>query len=285
MPELVWNELGSRYFEAGVDQGVLYLADGSGVVWNGLVSVTESPSGGDPQPFYMDGVKYLNVAGRKEFGGTLVAYTYPDEFEQFDGFTDMGNGLSVDEQMRKSFGLSYRTRIGNDLFGQDKGYKIHIIYNALATPTNRDYKTLGEQQDALNFSWNLTTTPVRIDGTLSPLSHVIIDSTKTNPTQLKFMEEYLYGTGGSERVIGGYLYVDPGQEPTLPPLDELITWFADPMVTVNILPFPISGVSPLLSVDSVLGDLKGRLGEGLFKIQDGSKLVESATPGLYTLEP
>lgn len=286
MPQLTWNDIGDRHFELGVDRGVLYISDGTGVAWNGLTSVKETPSGGDATPYYIDGVKYLNVAARKEFSGVIDAFTYPDEFSQFDGWTDIDNGISVDEQRRASFGLSYRTGLGNDIDGQDHGYKIHLVYNALAAPTQSPYLSMADNADPLVFSWIFTTTPVKSTSNtnLVALSHVVIDSTKTNPTQLRFIEQYLYGMPGYTTLREGYMYVYPGQTPLLPSLEDLFDFFANPMVTLNVQAAPVTGLSSLLDSDSVIGDLRGRLNEGLYVAADSSRLIESSTSGLYTLE-
>jgi hypothetical protein len=279
MPQLKWDDIGERYFEAGVDRGVLYLSDNTGVAWNGLTSVKEASSGGEPAAYYIDGVKYLNFASSKEFFGSIEAFTYPDEFAEYDGWLELGNGLSVDEQNRKSFGLSYRTLIGNDVDGLAHGYKIHIVYNALATPTDGTYATLGDTPDPLSFSWAFTTTPIRVPG-LKPLAHITIDSTKTNPTQLKFIEDYLYGTPPEMHVIDGYLVVSAGQVASLPPLEVLLDLFANPVVTLNIQANRTSGISDLTQSESMTGDLVGRLDEGIYKRAPGSRLTEIVTPDI-----
>lgn len=271
MTQLTWNDTGARYFEAGVDRGVLYTFDGTGVAWNGLTAVTESPSGGEPTPYYLDGVKYLNVAASKEFGGTIEAFTYPEEFSEYDGWVILDNGLAADEQQRKPFGLSYRTRLGNDISGTDHGYKIHIIYNALAAPTESAYSTLSDDLDPISFSWSITTKPGRAisSSNLSPLSHVVIDSTKTNPTQLRFIEEVLYGT--------------ETQAARLITFEEIFDFFEHPMVTLTIQPDLVDGLASLLESETVFGDLRGRINEGLYVAADNSRLVEKSTPGLYLL--
>jgi hypothetical protein len=287
MAELIWNNVGQRYFETGIDRGVLYVSDGTGVAWNGLTSVTESPSGGEPTPYYIDGEKYLNVASRKEFGGTIEAFTYPDEFSEYDGWVTLDNGIMVDEQRRKSFGLSYRTRQGNDIDGFDHGYKLHLIYNALAAPTESAYETLNDDVEPLTFSWSFTTTPIRVvsNGNLIPLSHVVINSTKTNPTQMRFIEEYLYGTPSQTLIVEGYIYVSPGQAPMLPTLEEIFSLFENPMVTLVIHENPVTGISTSSESITVLGDLRGRMNEGLYVMADNSRLIETSASGLYTLEP
>jgi hypothetical protein len=273
MTKLTWDNIGEHYFELGVDRGVFYGTDGVGIAWNGLISVTESPSGGSPTAYYLDGVKYLNLAARKEFGGTISAYTYPDAFIDYDGWSDLGTGLMVDEQQYKSFGLSYRTLIGNDVNGLEHNYKIHIVYNAMVSPSSRSYVSLSEEQDPLTFDWSFTTTPVRAvydGGNLMPISHVVIDPLKSNPTQMRFIEQYLYGTAS--------------REPMLPPLDQLLALFKSPLVTLTITPDPVTGLSTLTESNTVNGDLRGRLADGRYVAADYSRLFETTTSGFYTLE-
>lgn len=273
MTALIWNNVGERYFEAGVDRGVFYGTDGVGVAWNGLISVKESPSGGDPIPYYIDGIKYLNISGRKEFKGTIEAYTYPEEFAEYDGWVDLNNGLVVDEQQRKPFGLSYRTGVGNDVDGIDHGYKIHVIYNALASPTERSYQTMGDDNEPLEFSWDFTTTPGKPDPTLSlaPWAHFVIDSRKTNPTQMRFIEGYLYGTAG--------------RAPKLPTLEQMYILFENPLLTLTIQPDPVNGLATLLESKTVVGDLRGRTtGPGWFVAGDYTRLNETVNYGVYSLE-
>jgi hypothetical protein len=189
---LDWNAAGSRFYEAGVDRGVLYVDGYPGVPWNGLTSVDESPSGGDPKPFYIDGVKYLAVPSPEEFEGTITAFTYPDEFAQCDGTAQPRSGLFLTHQRRKPFSLTYRTLIGNDQTDA-LGYKIHIVYNALASPSNRKNDTLKDQTDPSDFSWKITCRPPSIDG-YRPTSHVILDTRTTDPSVIETVEDILYGT-------------------------------------------------------------------------------------------
>lgn len=192
MTRLVWGTPGARIFETGIDQATLYPMLGDGVPWIGVTSVKESPSGGDVEAFYVDGVKYLNQVEGQEYTSTLEAYTYPDEFAECDG-TVWEEGLGYDEQPRKPFNLSYRTTIGDDLQGIDRGYRLHLIFNAIATPSDRDYKTLGASIETVDFSWSLSTTPVRIPGKKAT-SHLILDSRTTNEVLLETLEDILYGT-------------------------------------------------------------------------------------------
>lgn len=192
MTQLVWGAEGERFFEAGVDRGVLYV-DNAGVAWNGLVSVNESPVGGEALPYYVDGVKYLNQAAREEFEATIEAYTYPDEFSECDGTAELKEGLFATQQVRKPFGLSYRTKIGNDLEGIDHGYKIHLVYNALTSPSKKDNTTFSEEISPFNFSWGITAKPLVLDG-YRPTAHFIIDSRSTPEELLSDIEDILYGT-------------------------------------------------------------------------------------------
>lgn len=272
MARINWNASGQRLFEAGVDRGVLYLEDGSGVPWNGLLSVSENPTGHSVKAYYLDGVKYLNVAGRKEYGGTIEAYTYPEEFNQFDGWWALESGLGMDEQPRKAFDFTYRTGIGNDIDGANHGYKIHIVYGALATPSSRKYGSINDRVNPLTFVWDFTTTPQRVisQNVQLPLSHVTIDSRKTNPTQLRLIEAMLYGTD-----------LDNAK---LPPLQDILALFENPTDTLLIEANFTTGRSILRESTSIYGDLRGRLLDGLYEIVDQSRLIETATPGLHILE-
>lgn len=192
--KLNWNAVGERYFETGVDRGVLYVAGSAeGVPWNGLVAVNEAPTGGEITPSYIDGIRYLNDTSSEEFQAIVEAYTYPDEFEQCDGTISVKNGLFGTLQKRKSFGLSYRTRVGNDVGGLKHAYKIHLIYNATASPSPRSNKSVGDTIEPDNFSWGLSTIPVAFKGH-RPTSHFIIDSRDTPVEALKIIEDVLYGT-------------------------------------------------------------------------------------------
>lgn len=192
MARLQWGAAGTRVYEAGVDRGVLFVDEQPGVAWTGLTSVEQSPSGGDPKEYYIDGVKYLNLSSAEQFVATVNAYTYPDEFAQCDGSAQVRTGMFLTQQRRKSFGLSYRTIVGNDLEGADYGYKIHIVYNALAAPSQRSYATVGDSIDPTDFSWNLTTRPPVIPG-YRRTAHVELDSRTTPPLVLESIEKVLYG--------------------------------------------------------------------------------------------
>ncbi len=197
MAKLVWDKIGERFYETGVKKGVLYPQGPGGtyqkgVVWNGLISVTESPSGAEPTPIYADNIKYLNLMSAEEFGATIEAYTYPDEFAQCDGSAEIATGVMIGQQSRKPFGLSYVTTLGNDVDGNDYGYKLHIIYGALAAPSEKGYSTINDSPDAITFSWEITTTPVSVTG-FKPTASITIDSTKVDPTKLAALEAILYG--------------------------------------------------------------------------------------------
>lgn len=201
MAKLVWNEIGKRFYETGVEKGVLYPQEGGaypkGVAWDGLTGVTESPSGAEATPLYASNIKYLNLISKEEFGATVEAYTYPDEFAECDGSAELTKGVSVGQQSRKLFGMSYVTLKGNDTESTDHGYKIHLIYGAMASPSERAYATVNESPEAITFSWTITTTPVEIKG-MKPSACITIDSTKVESTKLKALEDALYGTAEKE---------------------------------------------------------------------------------------
>lgn len=199
MAALVWDDAGNKFFETGIDHGVLYPMDTNGeypagVAWNGLTGVTESPSGAEAQPFYADNIKYLNLMSAEEFAGTIEAFTYPDEFGACDGsIADVdADGLMVGQQNRTAFGLVYRTKLGNDTDGQDHGYKLHLIYGALAAPSEKAYATINDSPEAITFSWAFTTTPVAMTG-YKPTAALTVDSTKADATALALLEAELFG--------------------------------------------------------------------------------------------
>lgn len=215
MAKIKWDKAGEHFYETGVKNGVLYVQEGSaypkGVAWNGLTAVTESPSGAEATPLYADDIKYLNLLSAEEFGATIEAYTYPDEFAACDGSAALVDGVMIGQQARKTFGLCYRTTIGNDTNGNDYGYKLHIIYGALAAPSEKAYATINDSPEAITFSWEVTTTPVNVTGA-KPTASITIDSTKADPTKLAALEDILYGKDG-----------EPGNEPRLPLPDEIKT--------------------------------------------------------------
>ena len=201
MSKLVWDATGERYFETGVKMGVLYVqnegAYPNGVVWNGLTAVTESPSGAEATPLYADDTKYLNLVSNEEFGATIEAYTYPDEFMECDGSASLVAGVYIGQQARKTFGLCYRTVLGNDTQINDYGYKLHLIYGALAAPSEKAYATINDSPEAITFSWEVSTTPVNVTGH-KPTASIVIDSTKVDKTKLAALEDILYGSESSE---------------------------------------------------------------------------------------
>ena len=215
MSKLVWDKTGERYYETGVKNGVLYIPTegvySKGVAWNGLTAVTESPSGAEATALYADDMKYLSLYSAEEFGATIEAYTYPDEFAQCDGSAELTKGVSIGQQTRKTFGLCYRTTIGNDTNGNDYGYKLHMIYGCMASPSEKAYATINDSPDAITFSWEVTTTPVSVAG-FKPTASITIDSTKADPTKLAALEDILYGKDG-----------EPGSEARLPLPDEIKT--------------------------------------------------------------
>lgn len=205
MSKLVWDETGKKLYETGVKQGVLYVqaSDGSyedGVAWNGLTGVTESPSGAEATAIYADDAKYLNLMSAEEFGATIEAYTYPEKFEECDGSAELETGVSIGQQKRKSFALCYKTTVGNDVVNNDYGYKIHIIYGCLASPSQKSFSTINDSPEAITFSWEVKTTPVNVEN-FKPTASVVIDSTKIDSEKkanLTKLEEYLYGSESAE---------------------------------------------------------------------------------------
>lgn len=201
MSKLVWDQTGERIYETGVKQGVLYVQEGTaypkGVAWNGLTAVTESPSGAEATALYADDIKYLNLMSAEEFGATIEAYTYPDEFMVCDGSAELSEGVYIGQQARKSFGMCYRTTVGNDTENNEYGYKLHIIYGALASPSEKAYATINDSPEAITFSWEVTTTPVNVTGH-KPTASVVIDSTKVDAAALAALEAVLYGSADSE---------------------------------------------------------------------------------------
>ena len=200
MGKLSWDGVGERIFETGVDHGVLYVMDelgyGRGVPWNGLTSVTESPSGAESNKQYADNIVYLNLVSAEEFGGTIEAFTCPPEFSACDGLAAPSNGLTVGQQTRSTFGLSYRTKIGNDLAGQDAGYKLHLVYGLIASPSEKSYQTVNDSPEAMTLSWEVTSTPIPVNDALKPTSIITVDSTKVDAADLAVLENLLYGGGG-----------------------------------------------------------------------------------------
>lgn len=202
MARLIWDEVGQRFFETGVKNGVLYVQDNdgsykNGVVWNGLTAVTESPSGAEETPLYADDVKYLTLRSAEEFGATVEAYTYPEEFEQCDGSASIANGVTVGQQARRAFGLCYRTSVGNDIQGQNYSYKLHLIYGCTVAPSEKSYSTINDNPEAITFSWELSTVPVPVDG-FSPTASLVIDASKVDEGKMQLLEDALFGDESNE---------------------------------------------------------------------------------------
>lgn len=198
MAKLVWDKAGEHYYETGVDHGVLYSRNTSGIydngyAWNGLTAVTESPSGAEASPQYADNGKYLNLISAEEFGATIEAFTYPDEFAQYNGEAEIVTGVYAGQQKRGTFGLSYRTKVGDDVNGQDKNYKLHLIYGCTAAPSEKAYATVNDSPEAITFSWEVSTTPVDVPG-FKPTASITIDSRTVEPTKLTALEKILYGS-------------------------------------------------------------------------------------------
>lgn len=223
MSKLVWDKTGERLYETGVKQCVLYLPTNGvyskGVAWNGITAVNENPSGAEATALYANDGKYLNLYSVEEFGATVEAYTYPDEFAECDGSAEIAKGVMVGQQTRKTFGLCYRTTIGNDVDGNDHGYKLHIIYGAMASPSEKAYSTINDSPEAMTFSWELTTTPVTVTGK-KPTASIVIDSTKCDPQKLAALEAILYGKDATSE------QANDGADPRLPMPDEIATLMA-----------------------------------------------------------
>lgn len=217
MAVLTWDGVGERLYETGVENGVLYpYSNGSyqtGVAWNGLVSVNENPSGAESTKIWADNIKYLNLISAEDFSATIEAYTYPAEFAECDGTAAISNGVYAAQQPRKTFGLSYVTRIGNDTDGTAHGYKIHLVYGCTAAPSSKDYNTINDSPEAMTLSWEVTTTPVAVPN-MKPTAHIIIDSTKVDSSKLTTFKDIIYGSSGSS-----------SSNPTLPLPAAIISHF------------------------------------------------------------
>ena len=205
MSVLEWDKVGNRLYETGVDHGVLYVTDetgayGKGVVWNGLTAVTESPSGAEANAQYADNIKYLTLDSAEEFGCTIEAYTYPDEFAACDGTVEPIAGLTVGQQARKTFGLSYRTILGNDVELNEHGYKLHLVYGCKAAPSEKAYATVNDSPEALTFSWEVTTNPVAVPG-MKPTAILTVNSAKADKQKLAALEAVLYGGSTTEATL------------------------------------------------------------------------------------
>lgn len=243
MAELQWDLIGEHVFETGVDHGVLYMPDvtgtyADGVAWNGLTAVTESPSGAEPTSLYADNIKYLNLYSAEEFGATLEAFTYPDEFAEYDGLAVPTPGVYLGQQPRRAFGLSYRTLVGNDLEGNQHGYKLHLVYGCQASPSEKAYSTINDSPEAVTFSWELSTTPVSVTDH-QPTSLIVIDSREVDADALATLEDALYGTAGTD--------------PHLPTPDEVIAMFEGTLTAVTATDPSFVAGTGVITIPSVTG--------------------------------
>lgn len=268
MTRIIWDATGERHYETGVDRGVLYLPDSGGDYsdgfgWNGLVTVTESPTGAESTKQYADNIPYLNLISYEENGGTIEAFTYPPEFELCDGTRSPSPGVSVGQQTRRSFGFTYRTLKGNDLVGTDFGYKLHLVYNALAAPSEKARATVNESPEALTFSWTYTTTPIAIPGLdvsgnpFKPSSTITIDSTVVNAAALAELEDILYGTSGLD--------------PRMPGPEEVFALFAGSILTATPTAPTYNSTTKVITIPSVTGVV--------YKM-DGEVLASGAQPAI-----
>lgn len=250
MSVIQWDKTGERFYETGVDRGVLFIPTSQGLystgfAWNGLTSVSESPSGAEPNPQYADNIKYLNLVSAEEFGATIEAFTYPEEFAQCDG-TAVAGGVQISQQTRKSFGFSYRTLIGNDIIGTDFGYKIHLVYGCNASPSEKARSTVNDSPEAATFSWEITTNPVDVSGInpgtgkpYRPTAHVTIDSTKVTAAKLQAFEQILYGTAGTDA--------------RMPTPTEVMAMFAGDIVEVTPTKPTYDAGSKTITIPTIVG--------------------------------
>lgn len=270
MTKLKWDGVGERFYETGVNQGVLYEPDtdgkySNGVAWNGLTTVTESPSGAEASPLYADNIKYVNLVSTEEFGATLEAYTWPKEFNKYDGVGSPSAGIYVGQQSRKPFGLSYRTLIGNDLEGTDYGYKLHFVYNALAKPTEKAYGSVNDSPEGISFSWELTTTPVDVPG-MKPSALITLVSTELDPAKLQELEDIIYGTAGTE--------------PRLPMPDEIFALFAGTITEVMpVKPTQVGNVVTIPSATGLVYKINGEVVSGSVTLTEDVMVVAEPAAG------
>lgn len=275
--KLTWDQTGERRFETGVDHGVLYIPNNvgvydSGYAWNGLTTLTESPSGAEANPQYADNIKYLNLMSAEEFGGTIEAFTSPVEFEQCDGTVSPTPGVAIGQQTRKPFGLSYRTKVGNDIEGQDFGYKLHLVYNALAAPSEKAYGTINDSPEGMSLSWEFTTTPLDI-GTIGgvtyrPSAIITIDSTKVDATALATLEDRLYGTAGTD--------------PSLPLPAEVVAMFSGTVTEVVPTEPPFDSATNTITIPTVTGvvyQIDGKTVTGTKVITENTVVTAMPSPG------
>lgn len=277
MSKIAWDQTGQRLFETGVDHGVLYIPNtggnySNGYAWNGLTTLTETPSGAESNPQYADNTKYLNLLSSEEFGGTIEAFTYPDEFGQCDGTAEPQPGVTIRQQARKTFGLSYRTQIGNDLDGSDHGYKLHLVYGALASPSERAYTTINDSPEAIGFSWEFTCTKLEVGTiggtTYKPVALLEIDSTVVDADALAALEDLLYGTSGTS--------------PSLPSPASVIALFAGTITSVTATTPTYNSGTHVITVPSVTGvvySIDGTPVTGTVTITHNTLVTAAPAPG------
>ena len=273
-PDDIWDSVGKREYETGIDRGVVYPDNGPGTAWFGLTGVSMAPQGGTPTAYYQDGINHLNEPGTEQFSGTITAFTYPDEFAVCDGTygavsymtSRQVNGLLLDQQERKPFHLTYRTKIGSDVDGLEHGYKIHLIYNALASPSPRDFKSLSNVTSPLTFSWAFTTTPEQVPP-FRPTSKLTIDSRLAPKEMVEELEDILYGLA-------------PGQLPRFPSMSEVLTIF-DEWPSLEVAFDPSSGMNQA-KFSTWLNDLRGNISQGLFTRPDNSRIKTTGVAGIFT---
>jgi hypothetical protein len=272
MTKVVWDQVGERLYETGVDRGVLFRIDGSGnysngFAWNGLTAVTESPAGASANPQYADNTKYLNLISVETFGGDIEAYTYPDEFAECDGTSEPQPGVAIGQQPRKMFGLCYRTRLGNDSDGTDHGYKLHLVWGAVAAPSQKAYATINDNPAALVFKWSFTTTPADVVGYKATAS-MVIDSTKVSPTALANLEDFLYGTVGTN--------------PSLPTPADVVALFSGTVTTVVPVAPTYSSGTHTITIPTVTGidyEINGEIVTGAVVIAVDTVVTAVPTTG------
>jgi len=260
---LTWDQIGERIYETGVDRGVLYIpTDGvydTGFAWNGLTGVTESPTGGEVTPLYADNIKYVNLISLEEYAGTIEAFTYPDEFGQCDGTSQPETGVYVGQQTRHPFGFAWRTRVGNDTEATDHGYKLHLAYGCMVSPSEKAYATINDSPEAITFSWEFWTTPVAFDpegdyDDLKPTAYICIDSTKVAPADLAELEDFLYGTTGTD--------------PSLPTPDAVLAIFAGALTLATPTAPTYNSTTDIVTIPSVTGVIYSV--EGVGDVPSGS---------------
>lgn len=273
MSKLEWDKVGERRYETGVRRGVLYRQDSGGLystgeAWNGLTAVTESPTGAEANPQYADNIKYLNLISAEEFGCTIEAFTYPDSFAECDGSAVVISGVTIGQQARKPFGFSYETRVGNDIDGTDFGFKLHLVYSALAAPSEKNFATINDSPEALAFSWEVTTTPVDAGNNYKPTATITIDSTKVPAAKLAELMDILYGTAGAEARL---------------PLPAEVFAIFEGSVT-EVVPtqptfVPATGVITIPTVVGVVYSINGQaITTGTVTVPVGESRVVKATP-------